>query len=103
MKIKYLKDAPLGKTGDIADVTDIEGNVLVHLGFAAVVHADESIEFQSVALISPPVLLLNLNGTPVVSDFGDLVPENSIINPEKQPEQPAPKARNRDKSAKKGE
>lgn len=103
MKIKYLKDAPLGKTGDIADVTDIEGNVLVHLGFAAVVYADESIEFQSVALINTPVLLLNLNGTPVVSDFGDLVPENLVINSEIQPDKPVPKARIGKKSAQKGE
>ena len=101
MKIKYLKDAPLGKTGDIANVAEIEGNVLVQLGFAAVVHNDETIELMSVALLNPPVLLLNLNGTPVVSDFGDLVPENSIINPEKQPEPPAPKAQNAKKSAQK--
>lgn len=103
MKIIYLKDAPLGKAGDIADVTDIEGNVLVHLGFADVVPIEGFVKFHSIASNSQPVLLLNLNGTPVVSDFGDLVPENLVINSEIQPDKPVPKARIGKKSAQKGE
>ena len=34
MQIKYLKDAPLGKAGDIAKVTTTEANVLIRLGIA---------------------------------------------------------------------
>ncbi len=34
MKIRYLKDAPQGKVGDVADVEDMAANVLIHLGFA---------------------------------------------------------------------
>lgn len=34
MKIKYLKDAPLNKAGDIADVQDTQANVLMRLGIA---------------------------------------------------------------------
>lgn len=36
MKIKYIKDAVAGKSGDVAEVTDIEGNVLIALGFAEI-------------------------------------------------------------------
>lgn len=34
MKIKYLKDAPLGKTGDVAEVPNMDANVLIRLGIA---------------------------------------------------------------------
>ena len=34
MKIRYLKDAPQGNVGDVADVEDMAANVLIHLGFA---------------------------------------------------------------------
>lgn len=34
MQIKYIKDAPLGKTGDIAEVQDTEANILITLGYA---------------------------------------------------------------------
>lgn len=34
MKITYLKDAPLGAVGDIADVPDDQANVLIKLGIA---------------------------------------------------------------------
>ena len=36
-KIRYLRTAPAGETGDVADVTDIEANVLVKTGFAELV------------------------------------------------------------------
>ncbi|WP_153603875.1 hypothetical protein [Acinetobacter baumannii] len=66
MKILYIKDAPAGKSGEFAEVTDIEGNVLIHIGFA---------------LRDVDALLWNLNGTPIVDDFGSLV---VIDNVEKQ-------------------
>lgn len=34
MKIKYLKPAPLGSTGDVAFVPDNEAKVLIMLGIA---------------------------------------------------------------------
>lgn len=34
MQIKYLKDAPLGKTGDVADVADDQAKILITLGYA---------------------------------------------------------------------
>ena len=34
MKILYLKDAPQGNAGDVAEVEDMAATVLIHLGFA---------------------------------------------------------------------
>ena len=34
MQIKYLKDAPLGKVGDVADVADDQAQILITLGYA---------------------------------------------------------------------
>ena len=34
MKIKYLQDAPRGNKGDMAEVPDIQANVLIMLGIA---------------------------------------------------------------------
>lgn len=36
MKIKYLKDAPAGKKGDVAEVPATHADVLIKLGFAEV-------------------------------------------------------------------
>lgn len=63
MLIEYLKDAPLGKKGQIATVQDYEGNTLTLLGFAKKIN-----------------LLMNLNGTPVVDDFGSLLVINNGKN-----------------------
>lgn len=63
MLIEYLKDAPLGKKGQIATVQDYEGNTLTLLGFAKKIN-----------------LLINLNGTPVVDDFGSLLVINNGKN-----------------------
>lgn len=64
MLIEYLKDAPLGKKGQIVNVQDYEGNTLTLLGFARNID-----------------LLLNKNGTAVVDDYGSLL---IIENEEKQ-------------------
>ena len=34
MQIKYLKDAPLGKAGDVAEVADDQAQILITLGYA---------------------------------------------------------------------
>lgn len=34
MYIKYLKDAPLGKAGETADVADDQAKILITLGYA---------------------------------------------------------------------
>ncbi|PZT84903.1 MAG: hypothetical protein DI627_14325 [Acinetobacter sp.] len=61
MEIKYLKDAPLGKKGQKAIVQDHEGKVLIALGFAKEIKLKPSV-----------VTLLNLNGSPVIDDFGSV-------------------------------
>ena len=67
MKIKYLKQAPQGMPGDIAEVPDLQANILIKLKFAEPMDGESSIEF-----------LKNLNGTPVVDNFGYLVELNKI-------------------------
>lgn len=62
MKIKYLKQAPQGMPGDIAEVPDLQANILIKLKFAEAIGDSHLIEH-----------LQNLNGTPVVDDFGSLV------------------------------
>ena len=62
MKIKYVKQAPQGMPGDIAEVPDLQAKILIKLKFAEPMDGESSIEF-----------LKNLNGTPVVDDFGSLV------------------------------
>lgn len=34
MKIKYLKNAPLAKKGDVAEVQTFQANILIRLGIA---------------------------------------------------------------------
>lgn len=62
MKIKYLRKAPQGMPGDVAEVPDLQANILIKLKFAEPIDGELSIEF-----------LKNLNGTLVVDDFGSLV------------------------------
>lgn len=62
MKIKYLKQAPQGMPGDIAEVPELQANILIKLKFAEAIGDSHLIEH-----------LQNLNGTPVVDDFGSLV------------------------------
>ena len=56
MKIKYLKKAPRGMPGDVVEVPDMQAKVLIRLEIA-----------------KPFQFLENLNGTPVVDDFGSLI------------------------------
>lgn len=92
MKIKYLKDTHDSEAGDVKEVQDLPAKVLIALGFA------ELESGKAVEVVEVP-MLLNLNGTPVIDDFGTMVllPQT----PEKQ-EIPAGKpkrANNRKKGA----
>lgn len=62
MKIKYLRKAPQGMPGDVAEVPNLQAHILIKLKFAEPLDGEPSIEF-----------LKNLNGTLVVDDFGSLV------------------------------
>lgn len=83
MKIKYLKNAPQGKPGDISEVPDLQANILIKLKFAEPVDDGPLIEF-----------LKNLNGTSVVDDFGSLVEaQKADISPEVVAQKPIQKAK----------
>lgn len=89
MKIRYLKDAPQGRVGDVAVVQQYEADVLIRLGFAELV---DGVDAPSQSPDAEP--LKNLNGTPVVDDFGNV----ATISTETK-EKPQPETR---KNAKKG-
>lgn len=48
MKIKYLKPAPLGNTGDIGDVPDNQASVLIALGVAEAIDTGDDKTVKSV-------------------------------------------------------
>ena len=90
-KVKYLKDLCSGQAGTVHDLQDYEANVLIQLGMAeyfdsseissarlAKVEADHLLSEQEYKQI-PPNILLNLNGTPVVSDFGYLIEQSEQL------------------------
>lgn len=82
-KVKYLKDLCSGRAGSVHDLQEYEANILITLGVAKLL----SDKVKKNAL-KPPNLLTNLNGTPVVNDFGELVEaaesaENPIENGKK--------------------
>lgn len=86
MKIKYLKNAPQGMPGDVAEVPDLQANILIKLKFAEAFENESALEH-----------LQNLNGTPVVDDFGDLVvvktsTGDAIKEPSQEAEPKKPKA-----------
>lgn len=62
MKIKYLKKAPRGMPGDVVEVPDMQAKVLIRLKIA-----------------QPFQFLENLNGTPVVDDYGSLVELSQFV------------------------
>lgn len=86
-KVKYLKDLCSGAAGTVHDLQDYEANVLIQLGAAEIF--DDSQQSEAARLAAeqaeaarfaaeqayeqiPPDILLNLNGRPVVDDFGDM-------------------------------
>lgn len=68
-KVKYLKDLCSGQAGSVHDVQEYEANVLIQLGAA---------EFFDDSKNKKDPVLLNLNGAPVVVDFGALVLQSSV-------------------------
>ena len=93
-KVKFLKDLCSGRAGTVHNLQDYEANVLIKIGAAEIFDDSEQTEAARLAAEKeyeqiPPDVLLNLNGRPVVDDFGDMA---------QQPE-PLPKT---EKPAKKG-
>lgn len=109
-KVKFLVDLCSGTAGTEVDVQEYEANLLLKLGVAELigdfelkqVKAESPTENSPKAIqgliIQPDGVLLNLNGTPVVDDFGSFVP----IAPQ-NPIETAPKAvKSSSKTGKKG-
>lgn len=89
-KVKYLKNLCSGEAGTVHDLQDYEANVLIQLGVAELFDESEKAEVdhlvaeQKYGQIQPNVLL-NLNGTPVVSDFGDLIEQSDPLSEAEKP------------------
>jgi hypothetical protein len=81
-KIELLADLCAGPAGSIIDVQDYEFNVLEKLGVAKLADSTNTSKQVDLKIVFEPIelkgLLLNLNGTPVVDDFGALVPETVV-------------------------
>lgn len=97
MKIKYLKVMHNANIGDVLEVTDFEANILIKTGVAEAAEDTLNKQDQALAIIYTPIdttgLLLNLNGTPVVDDFSELIAEKQPVIEEKS--KPPRKPRNK--------
>lgn len=86
-KIELLADLCSGSAGSIIDVQDYEFSVLEKLGVAKLADSTDKPKYVARQIVFEPIklkgLLLNLNGTPVVDDFGALVPETVVQNVQK--------------------
>lgn len=79
-KVKYLKDLCSGRAGTVHDLQDYEANVLIQLGAAEIFDENAAAEQVEVSRLVaekeyeqiPPDVLLNLNGRPVIDNFGDM-------------------------------
>ena len=89
-KVKFLKDLCSGRAGSVQNLQDYEARVLIQLG-AAVLHEDPKENNQQIVPI-----LMNLNETPVIDDFGEMVEANIVI------ESPVKKALNQGKGERYG-
>ena len=93
-KVKFLKDLCSGRAGSVQDLQDYEANVLIQLGAAEIFDEKaaaendrldaEKAEADRLAAEKeyeqiPPNILLNLNGRPVVDEFGDMVQEPELL------------------------
>ena len=102
-KVKYLKDLCSGRAGTVHDLQDYEANVLLQIGAAEIFDDSEHAEaarlaaeqVEAVRLAAekeyeqiPPNVLSNLNGRPVIDDFGDMA-EQPLL--QLVPEKPAKK------------
>lgn len=88
MKIKYLKDTHDSKAGDIKVIPDIHANILIQLGF---VEAFEKPPEYPVYTLVPENARLNLNGTPVIDDFGNISTVSADNKPKKSTAKPKKK------------
>jgi len=77
-KVIYLKDLCSGVAGSVHDLQDYEASTLIRMGVAELADSEQGkVEPEPVKPSEIPTdgLLLNLNGAPVVGDFGDLIPQ----------------------------
>ena len=92
-KVKFLKDLCSGRAGTVHNLQDYEANVLIKMGAAEFFDDSEQTEAARLAAEKeyeqiPPDALLNLNGRPVVDDFGDMAQQ---LEPLPKTEKPAKK------------
>ncbi|WP_336957521.1 hypothetical protein [Acinetobacter johnsonii] len=110
LKVKYLKDLCSGVAGSVQDLQEYEANVLIQLGMAEIFDekaaakkaendrlaaenakakrlADEK-EYEQI----PPNILLNLNGRPVVGDYGDMIQQPETLSVVEEPKKKGSKA-----------
>ncbi|WP_180120794.1 hypothetical protein [Acinetobacter sp. YH12086] len=92
-KVKFLKDLCSGRAGTVHSLQDYEANVLIKMGAAEIFDDSEQTEAARLAAEKeyeqiPPDALLNLNGRPVVDDFGDMAQQ---LEPLPETEKPAKK------------
>ena len=76
-KVKFLKDLCSGRAGTVHSLQDYEANVLIKMGAAEIFDDSEQTEAARLAAEKayeqiPPDVLLNLNGRPVIDNFGDM-------------------------------
>lgn len=92
-KVKFLKDLCSGRAGTVHSLQDYEANVLIKMGAAEIFDDSEQTEAARLAAEKeyeqiPPDALLNLNGRPVVDDYGDVAQQ---LEPLPETEKPAKK------------
>ena len=92
-KVKFLKDLCSGRAGTVHSLQDYEANVLIKMGAAEIFDDSEQAEAARLAAEEeyeqiPPDALLNLNGRPVIDNFGDMAKQPLL---QLVPEEPAKK------------
>lgn len=109
-KVKFLVDLCSGPAGTEVDVQEYEAILLLKLNVAEVISDSQDEQVKVVSqdertsekiqglFIQPEGVLLNLNGTPVVDDFGSFVP----IDPQNTVEQAPKNIKSTSKTGKKG-
>ena len=96
-KVKFLKDLCSGRAGTVHSLQDYEANVLIKMGAAEIFDDSEQTEAARLAAEKeyeqiPPDALLNLNGRPVVDDFGDVAQQPEPLPETEKPAKKGSKA-----------
>ncbi|WP_180165575.1 MULTISPECIES: hypothetical protein [unclassified Acinetobacter] len=96
-KVKFLKDLCSGRAGTVHSLQDYEANVLIKMGAAEIFDDSEQTEAARLAAEKeyeqiPPDALLNLNGRPVVDDFGDMAQQPEPLPETEKPAKKGSKA-----------